>query len=117
MLVIISNKYKNHLSREKYFPDTSISNIILYTNDEVTAKYTTTNVEIGSKKIFLPSTTFVVRSLSSLYCKQCGPRTDCSLLGSSLISVHIVFTSKIKIKFELHLNKCSRHKKQMTFSG
>ena len=49
----------------------------------------------------LPVTTFVVYSslllmfLGSLYCKQYGPRSDCSL-WSSLISVHIVcFHDKI----------------------
>ena len=51
----------------------------------------------------------------SLYCKQYGPRSDCSF-GSSLIRVHY-FCSHDKIEPEVSLNICSRRKKQMTFSG
>ena len=45
----------------------------------------------------------------SLYCKQYGPRSDCSL-WSSLVRVHIICFSGV------HLNICSSNK-QTAFSG
>ena len=53
--------------------------------------------------------------LGSLYCKQYGPRPDCSI-RSRLIWVHSVCSHDQK-KSEVHLNICSRCKKQRTLSG
>ena len=50
--------------------------------------------------------------IGSIYCKQYGPRSDCS----QGIRVHNV-CFHYKIRSEVRLNICSRHKKQMTFSG
>ena len=49
------------------------------------------------------------------YCKQYGPRSDCSL-RSSLIRVHSVCCHD-KIQSAVHLNIYSRRKKQMTMLG
>ena len=68
-----------------------------------------------------PVTTFVVCSshllmfLGCLYCKQYRPRSDCSI-GSSIIRVHFVCFHET-IWSQMHLNTCSRRKKQTTFSG
>ena len=50
----------------------------------------------------------------SHYCKQCGPRSDCSF-RSSLIWVHTVCLYA-KCKFEKFARRCSRRHKQTTFS-
>ena len=69
--------------------------------------------------VFLPQGDFclllslLLMFLGSLYCKQYGPRSDCSL-GSKLIGVHSVCFFD-KIKSEVHLDICSRRKKQTTF--
>ena len=47
-------------------------------------------------------------------CKQCGPRSDCSI-RSSLIWVHTVCLYA-KCKFEKFARRCSRRHKQTTFS-
>ena len=76
---------------------------------------------VNSKPTSGPVTTFVICSLqvlhmllASLYCKQYGPRSHCSLRG--LIRVHIVCFHE-KIFSEVHLKICSRYKKQTKFSG
>ena len=50
----------------------------------------------------------------SHFCKQCGPRSDCSF-RSSLIWVHTVCLYA-KCKFEKFARRCSRWHKQTTFS-
>ena len=50
----------------------------------------------------------------SHFCKQCGPRSDCSF-RSSLIWVHTVCLYA-KCKFEKFVRRCSRRHKQTTFS-
>ena len=50
----------------------------------------------------------------SHFCKQCGPRSDCSS-RSSLIWVHTVCLYT-KCKFEKFARRCSRRHKQTTFS-
>ena len=52
----------------------------------------------------------VLMVLDRLYCKKYEPRSNCSH-RSSLIRVHIVCFSE-KIMSEVHLNICSRGKKQ-----
>ena len=56
----------------------------------------------------------LLRYFSGLYCKQYAPRSNCSF-WSSLIWVPIV-CFHLKIFSEVHLNKCSRHKKQTIHS-
>ena len=50
----------------------------------------------------------------SHFCKQCGPRSDCSF-RSSLIWVHTV-RLYAKCKFETFTRRCSRRHTQTTFS-
>ena len=59
---------------------------------------------------------FKTKSLKhSLYCKQYGPRSDWSQGISLIKSLRVCFHDKIWS--EGHLNICSRHKKQTTYSG
>ena len=56
--------------------------------------------------------THLLKQFGSLKCKQYGPRSDCSLVGSSLIRVHSVGFCD---HFLVHLYMCSRCDNETTF--